>query len=665
MKLVIVESPTKARTLSRFLGNGYAIEASMGHLRDLPKSKLGVDLENDFEPIYELSEGKSKLIAKLKKEAKEADKIFLATDPDREGEAISWHIKTMLHDNGQKKSLKIAEDKFARVTFHEITKTAIEAAVNNPTQLNLALVDAQQARRVVDRLVGYTLSPVLWKKVRRGLSAGRVQSVALRLMVEREKEIAAFKPVEYWEVKVHLKKTVDDRSKIVDLWVELVDQELGSAKVVEPLVADLKKATYMVVKVEKKEKVRRPYPPYITSTLQQASANVLGYTAKDTMRLAQELYEKGLITYHRTDSLNLAAEAVNGARDYIKTQYGEKYLPPTANFYKTNSKNAQEAHEAIRPTDARTNALSETENGFTSKHVRLYRLIWQRFIACQMMPAIYDATMITVMADKTYKLRASGSVVKFDGWRILYNTQTQTTDKEEIILPELTEGEQLKYEDLTSEQKFTQPPARYNDASLVKELEKRGIGRPSTYASIISTVVARGYVERVEKRLIPSAVGQTVTDFLGEHFPDILDYEFTAEMEEDLDRIARGEKEWRKIMKAFYTPFAKQVKKVEETAKRAAVPVEETGEMCPECKEGKLVIRSGRFGKFLSCGRFPECKYTASYTKKLEGFECPKCKGEVVMKRTKRGRSFWGCANYPKCDYASWKDPRETKIQDS
>jgi DNA topoisomerase I len=368
------------------------------------------------------------------------------------------------------------------------------------------------------------------------------------------------------------------------------------------------------------------------------------------------LYEKGLITYHRTDSVNLSAEAITAARQYIETTYGKNYLPETANYYKTTSKNAQEAHEAIRPTKATLTNLDEAENGFTAKHTKLYRLIWQRMVSCQMKAGVYDQTTVTATADNHYRLRANGSVVKFDGWRVVYGNGGKAN--EEVILPAVSEGESLKYLDLTNEQKFTQPPARYNDASIVKELEKRGIGRPSTYASIISTIVARGYVERQEKRLVPTAVGTTVTEFLTNNFPVILDYQFTADMEDDLDRIARGEKEWTKVMQAFYVPFIKTVDKVVESAKRQAVPVEETGESCPLCKEGKLVIRSGRFGKFLSCNRFPECKYTASYAKKLENFACPKCGSEVVLKRTKRGRSFWGCSQYPKCDYASWNDPR-------
>lgn len=690
MDLVIVESPTKAKTLSRYLGKAYDIQASMGHVRDLPKSKLGVDTEHKFEPVYEVSAGKTKVITLLKKAAKEAKVIYLATDPDREGEAIAYHLRELICSNSK---LKSQNSKFRRVTFHEITKPAIEAALAKPGELNMALVDAQQARRVVDRLVGYNLSPVLWRKVRRGLSAGRVQSVAVKLIVEREKEIKVHKAQEYWTITVKLKtqsakrKTITQSQQTEDTFgAELYEAEgkkieiknsnnedkniifLDSEKVVGPIAEDLKKAEYKAEQVERKERLSRPYPPYTTSTLQQAAANVLGWSGKMTMSIAQDLYEAGLITYHRTDSMSLASVAVNGARDYISKTYGKAYVPEKPNFYKTKAKNAQEAHEAIRPTDATvTSDKLQGTSEITEKHKKLYQLIWRRMISCQMTPAVYDATTITVLAtgDKlhgsSYKLRAAGSIVKFEGWRVIYGKQDgeNTGANDNSPLPQVQDGDPLEYVDLVSEQKFTQPMPRFNDASLVKELEHKGIGRPSTYAPIISTVIARGYIERNEKRFYPTVIGETVTEFLDENFKEIMDYGFTAEMEEDLDRIALGEKDWRKVMATFYKPFEKQVAKVTKEAKRSAIPVEETGENCPECKEGKLVIRTGRFGKFISCSRFPECKYTARLVQKLEGFACPECKGEVVLKRTKKGRTFWGCANYPKCDYASWKDPRQ------
>lgn len=698
MNLVIVESPTKAKTLSKFLGKEYTIESSVGHVRDLPKSKLGVDLDNDFEPVYENVKGKSKVISKLRKLSKQAKSVYLAMDPDREGEAIAWHVSSLLTAVKKSKTKSKKSDKFMRVSFHEITKGAIEAALEKPGEIDGALVDAQQARRVLDRLVGYKLSPVLWKKVRRGLSAGRVQSVALRMIVEREIEIEAYKPSEYWEVRVKVRGQTGEEG---DFWVELV--EVGGKKVVvvdpkkksltkkqlaesvqlskksqiEKIIKELKKANYWVTGVERKERKRRAYPPFTTSTLQQAAANVLGWSGKQTMRIAQQLYEAGLITYHRTDSTNLSSQAVMTARELVQKEYGKAYVPDKPIFYKTRSKSAQEAHEAIRPTDVGVGhgAKSWGENGMTKRHERLYRLIWQRMMACQMTPAVYDQTSVEVGAllakngeRKTknnsydYGLRASGSILKFDGWTKIYNEKRKTNNLGgDVILPEVGEGEELEYRDIASEQKFTQPPPRYNDASLVKELEKRGIGRPSTYASIIGVLDDRGYVERQEKRFYPTVVGKTVVEFLTQHFDHVMDYDFTAEMEEDLDRIARGEKEWRGVLKNFWGPFEKKLEKVVEKAERVAIPVEKTGKPCPDCKKGELVVRTGRYGKFLSCDKFPECKHTAPLKEVLEGVKCPECGAAVVVKKTRRGRTFYGCDAYPKCDWASWNDPRGKK----
>ncbi len=690
MKLVIVESPTKAKTLRKFLGGEYIIEASMGHVRDLPKSNLGVDVTKNFEPEYEVSKGKSQVISKLKKDAETAEKIFLATDPDREGEAISWHIKYLLQQNGRKRSPKVADDKFSRVTFHEITKSAIEAAVSAPGELNMAMVDAQQARRVVDRLVGYTLSPVLWRKVRRGLSAGRVQSVAVRMIVERAREIRAFKPQEYWEIKVLLRSTKSE-VRGAEFVVELVEvggkkvrvrgtkyevQEksgdservvyIDSKEIAEPIIADLKQATYQVVSVDRKEQQKKPVAPFITSTLQQAAANVLGWSGKMTMQIAQQLYEAGMITYHRTDSVNLAKEAVEAARNEIGRVFGAEYVPEKPNVYQTKSKNAQEAHEAIRPTDCAKYEVRGTESQDSVRLNKLYQLIWRRFMACQMKPAIYDQTAIVVEAtgDKgqgtaKYLLRASGSVVKFLGWKKAYERAQGTGDRQqdEVILPAVVEGEGLDFQEVLSEQKFTQPPARYNDASLVKELEKRDIGRPSTYASILSTIVDRGYVERIDKRYSPTSIGEAVNDFLVASFAEVMNYEFTAAMEADLDSIALGKRNWREVTKAFWEPFEKAVKLADKGAPRVEIPVEKTGEACPKCHEGELVIRTGKFGKFLSCSRFPECDYKASLKQVVQGVVCPSCGAEIVQKRTHTGRTFWGCSTYPACKWASWQDP--------
>jgi len=693
MNLLIVESPTKAKTLNRFLGSEYKVAASMGHVRDLPGNKMNIDTKHDFEPTYEVAEDKQKVIKELCSLARKAKMVYLAMDPDREGEAIAWHVRHVIKDKLGEKAKK---DFFKRISFHQITKAAVEEAIGNAGGVNLQLVDAQQARRVLDRLVGYSLSPILWRKVRRGLSAGRVQSVALRLVVEREREIAAFKPQELWEIAIEVTKDKKEEA----FWVSLV--EVGGKAVVEgkgdnrkflinskekamPIVADLKKAGYEVESVEKKERKSYPKPPYTTSTLQQAAANSLGWTAKRTMSVAQQLYEKGLITYHRTDSFHLAPEAVTAVRELIPAKYGAEYLPDKANFYKTSSKSAQEAHEAIRPTDVVVEpAMVDGDVDGAGK--KLYSLVWKRFVSCQMMAAVYDATTINVEAkqpnSKTakYRLRASGAVIKFAGWRIVYgrsiksqapstkqiqnsNGQNSKQEESDVVLPEVQQGEALKYVDLASQQKFTEPPPRYNDASLVKTLEKLGIGRPSTYAPTIGTLMARGYMERTERKFFPTAVGMTVTDFLADNFKEIMDYGFTAGMEDLLDKIAEGKREWVPVIREFWGPFNSKVKDVGENAKRVKVPVEKLGKKCPECKEGELVIRTGRFGKFISCSRFPDCRYTAKLENKVKGIKCPKCgEGDVVIKKTRKGRTFFGCNKYPECDWASWTDPRKESV---
>jgi len=671
MDLVIVESPTKARKLKDYLGSKYAIEASVGHVRDLPKKTLGIDLENHYQPVYEVSDDKKKVVATLRKLAKTADKIYLATDPDREGEAIAWHIQFLLADAKNKNN-------FYRSTFHEITKEAVKAAIDNPGKLNLDLVNAQQARRVLDRLVGYQVSPVLWKKIRRGLSAGRVQSVALRLIVEREKEIIAFKPEEFWELSVALakagllkeQKVFDEDGKAKEnldenIFIASLDKlndkkaKVENADQANAITKDLLTADYLVDKVEKTERNRQSLPPFTTSLIQQAAATSFGFSAKQTMSLAQRLYEEGLITYHRTDSFNLSAGAIEKAREYIVDHFGKDYLPPKARVFAKTSKNAQEAHEAIRVTDLSIdrNNIASKAGSLTEQHIKLYDLVWRRFLASQMTAAVYDQTTILVQATakenkNKYLLRSSGSVVRFDGWRRLFSIA------EDQILPRLEAKDNLSYLDLASLQKFTQAPPRYNDASLVKELEKRGIGRPSTYASIISVIVDRAYVERTQKKFFATPIGITVCDFLVEHFDNFMDYDFTASMEEDLDLIALGEKDWVTIIDLFYKPLAKKIGEVTKEAERVQVPVEKTGEKCPECGEGEVVIRTGRFGKFMSCSRFPECKYTKNIVETLPDQHCPLCgEGDVVVKNTRWGKPFYGCSLYPKCDFASWKKP--------
>lgn len=642
MQLVIVESPTKARKIREYLGAEYQVEASFGHVRDLPKKTLGVDLEHNFEPVYEVSEGKNKVLSLLKKLAKTADTVILATDPDREGEAIAWHLKEA-----------VKSGKFVRAVFHEITKQAVLTAIDHPGELNLNLVDAQQARRVVDRLAGYQISPILWRKIRRGLSAGRVQSVALRLIVEKEREIQAFKPQEYWELDVNLKTSANEpiTSRVNELGGK--SYKPTSKSQVDTVSAWLPEAEYRVLAVDKKERKMSTFPPFTTSTLQQAAANRLGMTSKQTMKLAQDLYEQGLITYHRTDSFFLSAAAVAAAREYISAAYGADYIPAKPNYFANKAKNAQEAHEAIRVTDAKKSSAN-----LSPRHDKLYDLIRRRFLASQMTPAVYDQTVISVQAKKNANeaiLKANGSTQKFAGWRQLFPSS------EDTILPSPKPAEILNFDQIMATQKFTQPPARYNDASLVKELEKRGIGRPSTYAPTISLIEDRGYVERVEKKFFPTPIGITVCDFLIQHFAQLMQYEFTAKMEEDLDKIADGEIKWRQFVGNFYTDFAKTVETVQKEAERVKVPVEETGESCPECGEkdgGMLVIRSGKFGKFKSCSRFPECKYTENIKEIVAGLNCPVCGlGEVIARKSRWGRVFYGCSRYPECDWAAPKPP--------
>lgn len=638
MQLIIVESPTKARTLSKFLGKDFAVEATMGHIKDLPKSKLGVDIENDFAPDFIEVEKRSAIIKTLKHIAKSAKQIYIASDPDREGEAIAQHVYEILSN----KDIKIY-----RISFHEITKQAVDDAIANPTEINQDLVDAQIARRVLDRLVGYKLSPLLWKKIRRGLSAGRVQSVAVRLIVEKEREIEKFKPEEYWEIF----------AKFKNFTAQLIKQEVNNQETAEKIVSELEKSKYKVLDITKKSVNKSPYPPFTTSTLTQAGSRIFGWSSKRTMSIAQKLYEEGLITYHRTDSLNLNLEALDKARDYIKKEYGEKYLPEKAHFYKTNSKSAQEAHEAVRPTDVNTK-YQMTGDKYEEDNKKLYELIWKRFVACQMNPAVYSETVIDVEAKYTsdvYLLRASGQIMIFDGWRKLF-----PLDTESVILPDVEKNEVLDLVKVDSFQRFTQPPARYNEASLIKTLEKLGIGRPSTYAPTISTIQIRGYVEKNEsKQFVPTSVGVAVNDFLVGNFPDTFDYQFTAKMENDLDEIANGKLSWTTPIKDFWKPFDKKLEDVTKNSKRVKIETEKTGKTCPECNEGELVIRTGRFGKFISCSTFPDCKYTAKYLEKI-GVTCPECKnGDVIVKKTGKGRRFFGCSRYPDCKYASWRNPKK------
>jgi len=739
MKLVIVESPTKAKTITPILGKGYKVKASMGHVRDLPKSGLGVDVVNNFEPDYITTEKAKKVIGELKDLAKEADEVILATDPDREGEAISWHLLQILEGLDKKKAKKVSvkgksrkvkslksdsgaeissitsEDlpkKYKRVVFHELTKNAIEEAFNHPGILNKSLVDAQQARRVLDRLVGYKLSPLLWKKVRFGLSAGRVQSVAVRLVVERERERLAFVPDEYWSID-----GIFVNNELHTVTASLVEKDSKKLEIKNDSDAtkvqkDLAGANFKVLEVKKTERQRKSYPPLKTSTLQQLASNVFGFTAKRTMIAAQKLFEQGYITYHRTDSLNLSPQFVSDARKFITSEIGGQYLPDEALIYKTKDKNAQEAHEAIRPTDLYKTPLNLSSNKLNDEELKVYSLIWKRSVESQMLPATYDQTSVYILSSNGYGFRATGSVVKFLGWLAVGDYMGLDTDSEDIKrLEEFIEGDGLKLNKLDPSQHFTQPPARYSDATLVKALEELSIGRPSTYAPTISTIQARGYVVKEGRYFIPSDFAYVVNDLLVEHFPNVVDYQFTAEMEEELDEVAEGKREWVPVIREFYLPFEKVVLEKDKTLQKAEVtnlgtssevcpdcgrplvyklgkygkflscsgfpdcnfakPIIDTiasdgsGEggsqidfgPCPNCETGRMILRQGRFGKFIGCSNYPKCKTIQKYFEKI-GMSCPKCTvGDVVIKKSKRGK-FFGCSRYPECDYTSWKNPK-------
>ncbi|MBI2309352.1 type I DNA topoisomerase [Candidatus Collierbacteria bacterium] len=682
MKLVLVESPTKARTLTKFLGVDFRVEATMGHLRDLPKNKIGFSVESEdgktkFLPEYEVAAEKKSKVGDLITAARGVEGIILATDPDREGEAIAWHVAALL--DGEKTK------EFSRVVFHQITKDAILKAMKHPRKLDMHLVDAQQARRVLDRMVGYQLSPLLWRKIRRGLSAGRVQSVAVRMVVEREREIEVFVPVEFWEVFVKVQestrryKNVQEGEFVVKLIeVDGNKGDLSKKEQVDPIVDDLEKAEYQVEKVDKTEVKKRSLAPFTTSTLQQAASRLFRWSGKKTMNIAQRLYEHGFITYHRTDSTNLAKEAVEIVRQLIIAKFGLEYLPPESRIFKTKNTLAQEAHEAIRPTnpdDFYTPHKLEQEVGFIAKDAfRLYQLIWKKFVASQMADQVYDQTTIKVIAQgvKKYGLKAVGMVEKFEGWKKLYQssvfgnrlsvmgqsvnrlTGQLTTDQQ---LPQVSVGDSLQLIKIDPQQNFTQPPGRFTEAMLIKLLEEKGIGRPSTYAPIVSTIQDRGYVEKMEGRFHPLPVGLVVNDFLVEHFPAIVDYDFTKNLEEDFDKIAENKRGWNDVLGEFYYPFTERLKKVETDAERKKIPAVETGEACLKCGEGRQVIRTGKFGKFLSCSRFPKCDWKNKYVEK-SGVKCPLChNGDVIVKKTKKGRHFFGCSNYPDCKFASWRKP--------
>jgi DNA topoisomerase-1 len=676
--LVIVESPAKARTIKKYLGRNFAVEASMGHVRDLPKSTLGVDTAHGFTPQYVVPRDKSKTVKDLRQRVQAARAVYLATDPDREGEAIAWHVRevTGAGERGQQ---------VFRIEFHEITPGAIQDAVAHPRDIDMHMVDAQQARRVLDRLVGYRLSPLLWKKIRRGLSAGRVQSVAVRLVVEREREIEAFVPQEYWTIEADLSKRPSGKKK--DAFHAALNavrgkkSDLKNGDDADEIMTALKGAEYIVESVKKREAQRRPSAPFTTSTLQQEASRKLNFAARKTMLIAQQLYEgieigvegsTGLITYMRTDSTNVASVAQQEAREVIAARFGKEYVPHTPPVYARKSPRAQEAHEAIRPTQASRDPDS-IKQYLSSDQYKLYKLIWQRFIASQMANAIFDQTTVDIGAGKAadksprpYTFRATGSVVKFRGFISVYQEGHDAGDSademDQAALPPLTESELLDLLKLWPEQHFTQPPPRYTEATLVKVLEEQGIGRPSTYAPILSTIQDRGYVLKEEKKFIPTELGIAVNDLLVEHFPDIVDVGFTSNMEEELDEVASGERRWVPVISEFYGPFEKALSDAESRVGRIEVSRPEpqkTGELCPESGH-ELVIRESRFGPFIACSGFPKCRYTRPIVVSM-GVECPKCgQGQIIEKKSKKGRVFYSCSRYPDCDFSLWEKPVPT-----
>jgi DNA topoisomerase-1 len=673
-RLVIVESPAKAKTIGKYLGHGYTVKASMGHIRDLPKSTLGVEVEDDFAPTYLVPREKVKVVKELKESVHHAREVILATDPDREGEAIAWHL---VH------ATDATTKPVRRVVFHEITQEAVTEAMQHPREIDMDLVDAQQARRVLDRLVGYGVSPLLWKKVKRGLSAGRVQTAALRIVVERERGILAFVPVEYWTLEAELAKQTGKARKKSDVFRAALHRvggkkaDLKTGEEARAIVEGLTGASYRVGSVTKRETQRRPSPPFTTSTLQQEASRKLNYPVRRTMQIAQELYEgidlgpeglQGLITYMRTDSTNVAATAQQAARAVISVKFGPEYVPAKPPVYAKKAKGAQEAHEAIRPTSPQRDPES-VRRFLTPQQFRLYQLVWQRFLASQMAPAILDGTTVDVDAGKPellgagkeapYVFRATGSVVKFPGFMAVYTMGRDDGDTDELdkgALPPLDQGELLDLLRLLPEQHFTQPPPRYTEATLVKALEEQGIGRPSTYAPTIGTLLARSYVTVEEKKLAPTELGMVVNDLLVEHFPRIFDIGFTSQLENELDEIAAGDRAWVPTMREFYGPFTETLKLAEKSVQRVRLKDEPSGEVCEKCGR-PMVIKLGRFGKFLACSGFPDCRNSRPLLEKI-GVTCPTCKeGEIVERRSKKGRTFYGCERYPECDFVAWNKP--------
>jgi DNA topoisomerase I len=688
MNLIIVESPTKARTLTKFLKGKYTVEASVGHIRDLPKAELGVEVDNNFEPKYVIPSDKRKRVSELKEVASKADTIILATDPDREGEAIAWHIASILRDQANKKSeskkkkektadatsqlptaANTTANTFARIVFHEITESAIKEALENPRTIDMRLVDAQQARRVLDRLVGYKLSPLLWQKLsKRWLSAGRVQSVVVRLLVEREREIDNFVKAEYWTIQGEFEKSTEEakiiiadlvsKNKVIyeqSLTYDLFDGKYTTTKTTilsedeaRHIITDLQEP-FIVKAVDTKEIRRSPQPPYTTSTLQQDAGRKLYFSSKKTMQTAQHLYEAGVITYHRTDSVHLSEKFLAEAKAYITDAYGKPYASDEPRQFTTKSKVAQEAHEAIRPTIL-TDKPDDLhgKKDFNRDHIRLYELFWKRAVASQAKEALFNATTIEVDSANGYAFMAKGSVILFDGY-----LRITGRDAEDVIFPAVAVGDKLSLVTATPEQHFSSPPPRYTEASIVKTLEEKDIGRPSTYAPIISTIMERQYVIKEDKKLKPTELGFSVTDFLVQYFPNIMSLPFTAQMEEQLDEIATGTREWVPVIADFYGPFEKDLQNSYDLADKVKVQEEKIDEKCPDCG-GELIVKTGRYGKFIACSNFPKCKYTRQLLEKIN-IPCPKCGADIVIRKTRTGKTFYGCSSYPTCTFAAWK----------
>ena len=655
--LVIVESPAKVKTIKKFLGSNYVVAASNGHVRDLPKSQLGVDVENDYEPKYITIRGKGEILANLRKEVKKADKVYLATDPDREGEAISWHLS---------KALKLEDKKVYRISFNEITKNAVKASLKNPRDIDMDLVDAQQARRVLDRVVGYRISPLLWAKVKRGLSAGRVQSVALRIIADREAEIDAFIPEEYWTLDAELNVKGERKPLIAKFYgTEKEKMTIESKEQLDEILEELDGVDYEVSEIKKGERTKKAPVPFTTSTLQQEASKALNFATSKTMRIAQQLYEGvdvkgsgtvGIITYLRTDSTRISEEADANVRSYIGEQYGSQYVAAEGSG-KSGSQKIQDAHEAIRPTDV-TRTPAMLKDSLSRDQFRLYQLIWKRFVASRMMPAVYETTSVKIAAGK-YRFNVATSKIAFEGFRLIYTEAGEEKDEKGVLLKGLDENSELSLEQFDSKQHFTQPPAHYTEASLVKTLEEMGIGRPSTYAPTITLIINRRYVAKENKNLYMTELGEVVNNIMMQSFPSIVDVSFTANMESLLDGVAEGKVKWKTIIENFYPDLDAAVKKAEEELEEVKIEDEVTDVICEECGRN-MVIKYGPHGKFLACPGFPECRNTKPYLEKI-GVKCPMCGKDVVIRKTKKGRRYYGCENNPECEFMSWQKPSEKK----